>query len=55
MKLKDCLFGLLAILAIVAVWDVTVGDIFLSLGNGVKAGGQATLDGIHNKRVVPRR
>ncbi len=59
MKLKDCLFVLLVFLAIVATWDVTVGQIFGSAGDAGLSSGRTFLNNLDKARqqnqIAPRR
>ncbi len=59
MKLKDVLFILLVFLALVATWDVTVGQIFGSAGEASLNGGRSFLNNLDKARqqnqLAPRR
>ena len=59
MKLKDCLFVLLVFLAIVATWDVTVGQIFISGGEAGLSSGRTFLNNLdkysRQNQIAPRR
>ena len=50
MKLKDCLFVLLIFLALVATWDVTVGQIFQSAGSAGLDSGRSFLNNLDKSR-----
>lgn len=59
MKLKDCLFVLLVFLALVATWDVTVGQLLGSAGDATLNGGRTFLNNLDTARrqnqISPRR
>ncbi len=59
MKLKDALFVLLVFLALVATWDVTIGQILNGAGDATLNGGRSFLNNLDKARqqnqLAPRR